>query len=136
VPIHDRIAAVPELPYWPGFAQVVTVSGKLAFPTTQAPLDSDDNLVGPGDFEAQAKQVLGNLQRILRSLGADWPDVVRLNWYVVAGSDLQALRAVHDELIRPALGDHPGPPGTLVQVAGLARPEFLIEVEAVAAVPD
>jgi enamine deaminase RidA (YjgF/YER057c/UK114 family) len=43
---------------------------------------------------------------------------------------------VRDELIRPALGDLPNPASTLVQVAALFRPEFLVEVEAVVALRD
>jgi enamine deaminase RidA (YjgF/YER057c/UK114 family) len=73
---------------------------------------------------------------VLRSLGADWPDVVRFNWYVTDVTDIQAVRDVRDELIRPALGDRPNPASSLVRVAGLYLPELLIEVDAVVSVPE
>jgi enamine deaminase RidA (YjgF/YER057c/UK114 family) len=62
--------------------------------------------------------------------------VVRFTWYVLDAGSLQVIRDVRDEFIRPSLGDRPNPASTLLQVAALARPEFLVEVEAVVAVPD
>jgi hypothetical protein len=46
------------------------------------------------------------------------------------------IRDVRDEFVRPVLGEEPNPASSLVQVAALVRPEFLVEVEAVAVVPD
>jgi enamine deaminase RidA (YjgF/YER057c/UK114 family) len=135
VPIADRLASVPELAPPPGFAHAVTVSGRLAFVSGQVALDADGQLVGPGDLTAQTAQALRNLNAILRSLGADWPDVVRFGWYVLDASSVQVIRDVRDELIRPSLGDRPNPASTLVQVAALFRPGFLVEVDAVVALP-
>lgn len=59
---------------------------------------------------------------------AEWNDVVKLTIYVVGAADLQVLREVRDALVNTETP----PTSTLVQVAGLARPELLIEVEAVA----
>jgi enamine deaminase RidA (YjgF/YER057c/UK114 family) len=113
----------------------VVVSGRLAFVSGQVALDADGQLVGPGDLAAQVRQALHNLHRILTELGADWPDVVKLGWYVLDASGVQVIRDVRDEMIRPALGDLPNPASTLVQVAALFRPGFLVEVDAVAALP-
>jgi enamine deaminase RidA (YjgF/YER057c/UK114 family) len=113
----------------------VTVSGRLAFIAGQVAVDAAGSLVGSGDLGAQTRQSMQNLQAILHVLGAGWQDVVRLNWYVLDASNAQTIRDVRDEFLRPALGDQPNPASTLVQVAGLVRPEFLIEVEAVVAVP-
>ena len=82
------------------------------------------------------RQTLTNLGRVLASLGVDWRHVVRLNWYLLDASQVQLVRAVRDEVIGPALGDDPPPASTLVQVAGLFRPEFLVEVDAVVSLPD
>jgi enamine deaminase RidA (YjgF/YER057c/UK114 family) len=105
------------------------VSGQVA-------LDADGRLVGPGDLAAQTRQALGNLHRILRELGADWADVARFSWYVTDTSEIQVIRDIRDEFLRPSLGDRPNPASTLVQVAALFRPDLLIEVEAVAVVPE
>jgi enamine deaminase RidA (YjgF/YER057c/UK114 family) len=136
VPVENRLTDVPDLAPGPGYAHAVTVSGRLAFISGQIALDADGKLVGPGDLAAQTRRALGNLHRILRTLGADWPDVVRFSWYVTDTSQIQVIRDIRDELIRPALGDRPNPASTLVQVAALFRPDLLIEVEAVAALPD
>jgi enamine deaminase RidA (YjgF/YER057c/UK114 family) len=135
MPIMDRLTEVPGVAPGPGFAHAVTVTGRLAFISGQVALDEAGQLAGPGDLAAQTRQALTNLHRILRELGAGWPDVVRFGWYVLDAGQVQVIRDVRDELIRPALGDRPNPASTLVQVAALFRPGFLVEVEAVAAVP-
>jgi enamine deaminase RidA (YjgF/YER057c/UK114 family) len=136
VPILDRLTSVPDVAPGPGFAHAVTTTGKLAFVSGQVALDADGKLVGPGDLAAQTGQALRNLHGILAALGADWPDVVRFSWYVLDAGSVQVIRDTRDEFIRPSLGDRPNPASTLVQVAALFRPEFLIEVEAVVALPD
>jgi enamine deaminase RidA (YjgF/YER057c/UK114 family) len=136
VPVARRLTSVPEVAAGPGYAHAVTASGRLAFVSGQVGLDGDGLLVGAGDLAAQTAQALRNLQAILGALDADWPDVVRLGWYVLDASSVQVIRDVRDEFIRPALGDRPNPASTLVQVAALVRPEFLVEVEAVVALPD
>ena len=136
MPIMDRLTQVPGVAPGPGFAHAVTVTGRLAFISGQVALDEAGQLAGPADLAAQTRQALTNLHRILRELGADWPDVVRFGWYVLDASQVQVIRDVRDELIRPSLGGRPNPASTLVQVAALFRPGFLVEVEAVAAVPD
>jgi enamine deaminase RidA (YjgF/YER057c/UK114 family) len=135
VPIVDRLTSVPDVAPGPGFAHAVTITGQLAFVSGQVALDSDGQLVGPGDLAAQAAQALRNLHRILGALGADWPDVVRFAWYVLDASSVQVIRDVRDEFIRGPLGGQPNPASTLVQVAALFRPELLVEVDAVVAVP-
>lgn len=135
MPIHDRLSAVPDHAAASGYAHAVTVSGRLAFIAGQVAVDAAGSLVGSGDLGAQTRQSMQNLQAILHVLGAGWQDVVRLNWYVLDASNAQTIRDVRDEFLHPALGDQPNPASTLVQVAGLVRPEFLIEVEAVVAVP-
>ncbi len=89
----------------------------------------EDNKVAAGGFEAQAKQALENLKRVLEASGAYFKDVVKLNTYVTT----MEFMPVYRELRRSYFGDH-YPASTLIQVAGLALPEFLIEIEAVAVV--
>jgi enamine deaminase RidA (YjgF/YER057c/UK114 family) len=136
MPGLDHLASVPGVADGPGFSHAVTASRRLAFVSGQVALDADGRLVGVGDLAAQTRQVLGNLHQILRALGADWLDVVRLGWFVLDASQVQVIRDARDEFLRPALGNRPNPASTLLQVAGLVRPEFLVEVEAVVALPD
>lgn len=135
MPIADRLTSVPNVAPPPGFAHAVTVSGRLAFVSGQVALDADGQLVGPGDLAAQTAQALRNMNAILHSLSADWPDVVRFGWYLLDAGSVQVIRDVRDEFIRPPLGERPNPASTLVQVAALFRPGFLVEVDAVVALP-
>jgi len=125
--IIDRVGAGP------GYSHAVTVTGTLAFVSGQVPLDGEGNLVGPGDLEAQTRQAMHNLEGVLAQLGATWADVVKFGWYVTDVTEIQKVRDIRDEFIRPALGDRPSPASTLVQVVGMFNPEFLVEVEAVVA---
>jgi enamine deaminase RidA (YjgF/YER057c/UK114 family) len=136
VPILDRLTAVPGVAPGTGYAHAVVTSGRLAFISGQVALDASGQVVGAGDLAAQTRQALHNLQGILHALGADWPDVARFTWYVVDVADVQVIRDVRDEVIRAPLGDRPNPASSLVQVAALVRPEFLLEVEAVVAIPE
>jgi enamine deaminase RidA (YjgF/YER057c/UK114 family) len=135
MPVLDRLADAPGVAAGPGFSHAVTTTGRVAFVSGQVALDADGNLVGAGNVAAQTRQALQNLGRILAALGAGWPDIARFGWYVLDAEAVQIIRDVRDEIIRPALGDRPNPASTLVQVAALVRPEFLIEVEAVVALP-
>lgn len=135
MPVLDRLADVPGVAPGPGFPHAVTTTGRVAFVSGQVALDADGNLVGAGNLAAQTRQALQNLGSILAALGADWSDVARFGWYVLDARAVQVIRDVRDEIIRPALGGRPNPASTLVQVAALVRPEFLIEVEAVVALP-
>ena len=127
---------MPDLAPGRGYAHAVTASGRLAFIAGQVAVDADGALVGAGDLAAQTRQVLTNMQRVLGALGADWADVVRLTWYVLDAGQVQTIRGIRDEFLQPALAGRPNPASTLLQVAGLARPELLVEVDAVVALPD
>lgn len=136
MPVLRRFTEVDGVAPGPGYAHAVTVTGRLAFIAGQVAFDADGALVGAGDLGAQTTQALANLGGVLAALGADWSDVARLNWYVVDATQVQQVRDARDEVLRPVLGDQPNPASMLVQVAALFRPEFLVEVDAVVALPD
>jgi len=104
----------------------------MVYVAGQVALDEQGALVGDGDVEVQAEQVFINLGHALRSAGATFQDVVKLNYYLTDVTKLVAVRAVRDRHLDPETP----PASTLVEVKGLFRPEFLIEVEAVAIVND
>jgi reactive intermediate/imine deaminase len=113
-----------------GYTHVVEVlRGKMVYIAGQVAFDKSGNVVGVGDFKAQTRQVLENLKAALSAAGATFENVVKVNTYVTDMSQLQTLREMRAEYF----GAHP-PASTLVQVVGLARPELMIEIEAVAAV--
>jgi enamine deaminase RidA (YjgF/YER057c/UK114 family) len=124
---RPRFSSPGDLPQPSGYSHVVSIpAGTLVWTSGQVPLDADGNLAE--GWEAQTRLAFANVGRALRAAGADWPDVVKLTIYVVDVSELQTIRAVRDEFV-----DTGSPPtSSLVQVAGLFRPDVLIEVEAVA----
>ena len=112
-----------------GYAHAVRVHrGQPLFLAGQVALDPSGAVVGKGDFRAQAQQVFENLKAVVESAGGRFGDIVKLNDYVVDVSHFEEKRDVRDRYIDP---QHP-PASTLVQVAALVRPDFLIEVEAIA----
>ena len=136
MPIEHRLTTVSGVATSPNYSHAVTVSGRTAFVAGQIALDADGNLVGPGDVGAQAAQALANLHAVVRELGADWPDVVKFGWFLVdAATGVPAVRAAIEAQVVPVLGAV-RPASTLVAVAGLSRPDLLVEVEAVVALAD
>jgi reactive intermediate/imine deaminase len=114
-----------------GYTHVVEViSGRTVYISGQIALDSAGNVVGAGDFAAQTRQVLDNLQAALDAAGATFDNVVKINTYVTDISQIQTLRKIRSEYFTK----NP-PASTLVQVVQLARSELMIEIEAVAVVP-
>jgi len=116
----------------PGYTHVVEVrGGRTVYISGQVPLDKAGNVVGVGDFAAQTTQVFENLRLALASVGATFDNVVKNNMYVTDMSNIQTLRE-----IRLKYYGTNAPASTLVQIGRLARPEFMIEIELVAVLPD
>jgi reactive intermediate/imine deaminase len=112
-----------------GHSHVVdSPGGRIVYVSGQVPLDGDGQLVGEGDFEAQARQVFENLTRALEAADASWDDVVKLNYFLRDVGEITSVRAIRDAYV-----DTERPPAsTLVEVSGLFRDDVLIEIEAVA----
>jgi enamine deaminase RidA (YjgF/YER057c/UK114 family) len=115
-----------------GYSHVVTGRGRLVVISGQLAQDEHGELVGPGDPEAQARQVFANIGRCLAEAGASFADVVKLGFFVLDVAYLPALRAARDAVI-----DTAKPPASIaLQVVGLIAPGYLLEVEAWALVDD
>ena len=121
-----HVVAPAGAPAGRGYSQVVTGEGRLVVISGQVAQDEHGELVGPGDPEAQARQVFENLGRCLAEAGVGFADVVKLGFYVLDIAYLPALRAARDAVIDTAKP----PASTAVQVAGLFAPGYLLEVEA------
>jgi enamine deaminase RidA (YjgF/YER057c/UK114 family) len=125
----------PELNNNPAFTNVVTVSGavKTIYVGGQDSIDSNHQIVGKGDLRAQVEQVLKNLEIALAAGGATLAHVVKWNVYVVEGQSLQEGYAA----FQAAAKHQPNPPAiSMMFVAGLANPDFLVEMDAIAVVPE
>lgn len=121
----------PEGMTQPATYSHVVRAGGLLFIAGQVALDGDGNVVGEGDMTAQVRQVLENMKRALASQGADFSHVVKINTFT---TDIEAFREAA-EIRSSYFGDH-APASTLVQIERLARPVFLVEIEAIAVQPD
>jgi 2-iminobutanoate/2-iminopropanoate deaminase len=123
---------IPEtMPKSVGYSQVATVTGGTAvFVAGQVALDKSGNVVGKDDFRAQVQQVFENLNAAVEAAGGSFDEVIKLNCYFLDLSRLPEFREVRDKYIN--LKNPPA--STAVQVPRLFRPEFLVEIEAVAVV--
>ena len=132
MPSEKRFLSPDTLPPPFGYSHVVDApASRIVYVAGQVPLDTEGQLVGEGDFEAQVRQVFANLTAALEAAGAAWSDVVKLNYFLVDVSQVASVRAIRDEYV-----DMERPPAsTLVEVSRLFRDDVLIEIEAVA-IPD
>ncbi len=125
----DHYVRPAGMPPANGYSHAVAFNGPALMISGQVPLDEEGRLVGPGDPRAQLRQVFRNLTTALAAAGASMDHVVKLTVFLLDMADLQAFREVRDDFV-PL--DRP-PASSLVQVAGLVNPEFLVEIEAIAA---
>ncbi len=125
--IRTELAPKPRGDY----SQAWKVSGaKLIFMAGQVSVDMSGNPVGAGDIALQTRTVLENIKRVLEGAGAGLRDVIKLNIYV---TNMAEYRKRARE-IRREYFPQDFPASTLVEVKSLARPEFMVEIEAIAAV--
>ncbi|WP_048051585.1 RidA family protein [Methanosarcina soligelidi] len=118
----------------PAFTNVVAVTGlvKTIYIGGQDAVDASGTIVGKGDIKKQTEQVLANLQAALKAGGAELENVVKWNLYIVQGQPLQPGFEAFQQL----WGRRPDPPViTAIFVSGLANPDFLVEMDAIAVVP-
>lgn len=108
---------------WQPVGRVLHISGHTA-------QDADGNTVGVGDIQAQTRQVLENIKGVLDSVGGTMSDIAKVTVFV---ADMSTLDDIHK--VRSEFFDQPYPASSLVEVSGFVRPEFLIEIEAVAVIP-
>jgi enamine deaminase RidA (YjgF/YER057c/UK114 family) len=115
----------------PAFSQAVVVEGaaRTIYVGGQNAVDAEGKIVGAGDLGAQTEQALRNLETVLSAAGAGRDDVVKWTILVVQGQDLNAGFSAFQRV----WGLPPRPPIiTFAFVAGLANPDFLVEIEAMA----
>jgi enamine deaminase RidA (YjgF/YER057c/UK114 family) len=104
--------------------------GRMVFIAGQTASDHDGKVVGVGDAGAQTRFILGKIQRAVESVGGTMNDVVAMNVFT---TDVRCHRDIN-EARRAVLGAN-FPTSTMVQVVALARPELLLEINAIAVIP-
>lgn len=113
------------------YSHVVTAdeTKRLVFCAGQVAADASGKVMPPDDFDAQAKMVMENLGKALAAGGATYADVTKVTIYIVSPHDVPKARGI----LSTWFGNNP-PASTLCVLRGLANPNFLVEVEAIAAV--
>jgi len=124
----------PALGASPGYSQIVDVrASRIIFIAGQTALDRDGKLLGRNDFVAQADQVFRNLETALRAVGCTASNLVKLTVFLRDMSHLSTYREARNRFF--ATVTPPAAPAiTLIEVSKLYGPDFLIEIEAVAAI--
>jgi len=102
--------------------------GTMLYISGQVALDRGGRLIGKGDITAQAKQAFANLTAILKEAGGTPKNIVKMTTLITHHRYLEPYRAV-----RGTLFQEPFPANTLLVVESLADPDWLIAIEAIAA---
>jgi enamine deaminase RidA (YjgF/YER057c/UK114 family) len=144
-PLLPLLAAFPLLAQTPerinpkewtpaSYSHAVAVSGKLLYISGQVSQDAKGQPIHANDFENQVKQAFANLKTVLAAAGLTPSHVVKMNYYVL---NLDASRLATIRSVRNGFFDAKNPPAsTLVGVAALFQPGYLIEIEAIAQYPE
>jgi 2-iminobutanoate/2-iminopropanoate deaminase len=103
--------------------------GQLLYVSGQVARDIDGNVVGKGDMRTQARQVFQNLRQVLQAAGGDLKDLMKMTTYITNIENFPAVAEVRNEVFQGEL-----PASTLIVVKSLFNPDFLIEVEGIAAI--
>ena len=126
----------PEgLPKNPAFSQAIITqgSGKTVYIGGQDALDVKGEIVGKNDLKAQTVQVMENMQTALKACGATFNDVVKMNIYLLHGQSAHEGYEASKKYLE--IAENP-PVITGTMVAGFAHPDFLVEIDAIAFIPD
>jgi 2-iminobutanoate/2-iminopropanoate deaminase len=128
--MSDRKPILPRgLTASPAFSPGVQ-AGEFLFVSGQVAQDNNGNVVGVSDCEAQTRHVMSRIQTIVEAAGATMQDVVKITTFLTQLDNYPAFNKVRSETF-----PNSPPASSTVIVAGLVRPEFLVEVEAVVRIP-
>jgi reactive intermediate/imine deaminase len=125
-----RVSTEPD-PYEPYRISQGMRVGELLFVSGQAAIDERGQLVGVGDFDAQAEQAFRNLERVLEAGGSSLRDVAKVTIFLTDMSNFARIVELRGKWF-----SEPYPADSIIQVSALALPELDIETEAVAVVSD
>lgn len=115
------------------FSQATTIEarGKLVFVSGMTARMPDGTIAGLGDIEVQTRQVCENVKAAVEAAGGTLDDVVRVDVYVRNMEHFDKIHAVRREYFKPPL-----PASTMVEVCKFTSPDYLIEINAIAVLPN
>ncbi|MPZ55884.1 MAG: RidA family protein [Rhizobiales bacterium] len=115
------------------FSQATTIAarGTLVFISGMVARRPDGTIAGIGDVEAQTRQVCENLKAAVEEAGGAIDDICRVDVYVRNMEHFDKIHKVRREYFKP-----PAPASTMVEITKMTSPEYLIEINAIAVLPD
>lgn len=133
---RPALSSPDALPPSVGFSHIAdTRGGRIVYISGQVPRDASGALVGPGNFRLQVEQVFRNLDIAVRAAGGTFHDIVKLNYYCIQPKELTETRAIPE--VRDRYVNTASPPAsTYIFVPRLVSADWLVEIEAVAVIPE
>lgn len=128
---HREEIWVPGMPEPVSHFVHVVRAGRLVFVSGCVASDEQGRTVGGGDVVAQTRQALGNVKRCLAAAGATFADVCKVTVYLKNVADREAVNTVRKEYFGASR-----PASTLIEISQFVRPDLLIEIDAVAILPE
>src|SRR5690348_6493728 len=115
------------------FSQAIAIEakGKLVFISGMTARKADGTIAGIGDIEAQTRQVCENIKAAVEAAGGTMDDVCRVDVYVRNMEHFDKIHKVRREYFKS-----PAPASTMVEICKMTSPEYLIEINAIAVLPD
>src|SRR5438105_11126127 len=115
------------------FSQATSIAarGTLVFISGMTSRRADGSIAGIGDIEAQTRQVCENLKAAVEAAGGTLDDICRVDVYVRNMEQFDAIHKVRREYFKA-----PAPASTMVEVCKMTSPDYLIEINAIAVLPD
>lgn len=110
----------------------VAPAGKTLFIAGQLAVDRSGKIVGVGDFDAQFRQIFENLGDVLGGMGLGFRNIVKFSTFFTRASDIDSFMRLRAETFPGLFGGTKYPPNTILVIDRLVKPEFLLEIEAVA----
>ena len=112
-------------------ANAIEARGRIVFISGMTSKAADGSIVGVGDIKAQTRQMCENVKAAVEAAGGTMADICRVDVYV---KDMAGFDIIHR--VRREYFPDPPPASTMVAVSGFTHPDFLIEMAAIAVVPD
>jgi 2-iminobutanoate/2-iminopropanoate deaminase len=112
-------------------ATAIEARGKMVFISGMTSRTPDGTIAGVGDVEVQTRQVCENLKAAVEAAGGTLDDIVRVDVYVRNMEHFDIIHKVRRQYFQPPL-----PASTMVEVCKMTSPDYLIEINAIAVLPD
>jgi enamine deaminase RidA (YjgF/YER057c/UK114 family) len=127
----------PNAPKVQGLYSHVAIAepGRMGYIAGQVSVNKAGHVIGAGNFAMQAQQVFANLEAILKDLGCGFSDVAEFTTYLVGESSVDPWFKVRTDIYNRIYPSKLYPPNTLLVIDRLVKPEFLVEISAIARLP-